>query len=108
MKSALEEKLLQQIRLAGLPEPEREAMFHPVRQWRIDFSWPKEKLAVECEGGIYKKGKGQSRHTRGPGFEEDCIKYGEATLHGWRVLRVTRGMIDSGLALAMIMRGLGE
>ena len=104
MTSALEEKLLLQIRLAGLPEPEREWRFHPTRRFRFDLAWVNEKLAVECEGGTWIQG----RHQRGAGFEEDCHKYGEAVLHGWRVLRFTRSMIDSGLALAMVVRGLGE
>lgn len=102
--SVLEETMLQQIRLAGLPEPERELMFHPHRKWRFDLAWPRQKFAVECEGGVWTQG----RHVRGVGFEGDCRKYNEATLHGWRVLRVTRSMIDSGMALAMVVRGLGE
>ncbi len=32
--------------------------------------------------------------------------YGEATVLGWRVLRVTTGMVDDGRALALVERCL--
>jgi len=68
------------------------------------MAWPDRRLAVEIEGGT----KGKSRHTNCIGFERDCRKYNEAALHGWYVLRFTGDMINSGEALAAIMRGLGE
>ena len=104
MVSELEEMLLQQIRLAGMPEPERERRFHPIRRWRVDFMWRRQQLIVEVEGGTWVQG----RHQRPEGFERDCRKYSEAALRNWKVLRFTRAMIESGEALAMIMRGLGE
>jgi len=72
------------------PEPEREYRFHPTRRWRLDFAWPEHKTAVECEGGLYVRG----RHVRGSGYEDDCEKYNEATALGWRVFRVTAGMLE--------------
>ena len=46
--------LLEQIRLAGLPEPIREYVFHANRNWRFDFCWRGDGLLVACEieGGI--------------------------------------------------------
>jgi len=76
--------------LAGDPEPEHEHRFHPDRRWRFDFAWPAAQVAVECEGGIWTRG----RHVRGRGFRNDCEKYNTATALGWRVFRVTRGMLD--------------
>ena len=87
---------------AGLPEPEREYRFHPVRRWRFDFAWPEYKVAVECEGGTWSKG----RHVRGLGFRQDCTKYNEAALMGWIVLRVTSHHIAQGKALVWLMRAL--
>jgi len=101
-KSELEAELDNQLRLARLPEPEREWRFHPVRRWRFDFSWPDVKLAVEVEGGVWSLG----RHLRGGGFTEDCVKYNEAALLGWTVLRFTGGQIKSGMALEQIERAL--
>lgn len=100
--SELEETLLLQIRLAGLPEPETEYRFHPTRKWRFDLAFPAEKLAVEVEGGSWVRG----RHTTGSGFEEDCRKYAEAAILGWRLIRVTGHLIESGEALAFIERAL--
>ena len=59
-------------------------------------------IRSEIEGGVYIGG----RHVRGPGFEADCIKYAEAMLAGWRVLRVTGPMVYDGRALALVERAL--
>ena len=93
--SDLEETFLLHIKAEGLPEPEREYRFHPVRRWRFDFAWLDVKLAVEIEGGVYSGG----RHTRGAGFENDAEKYNEAGLFGWTVLRFTKSGIDSLYAI---------
>ncbi len=96
--SDLEDILAYQIRVAGLPEPEREYKFHAARRWRFDFSWPARKVAVEVEGGTWTRG----RHTRPEGFEGDCEKYNSAALAGWFVYRFTAEMIASGAALTTI------
>lgn len=88
MKSKLEE--IVHHRLCQIANPEREYRFHPVRKWRFDFAYPDKKIAVECEGGVWTRG----RHTRGMGFIQDCEKYNEATLMGWRVLRYSSKTTD--------------
>ena len=75
-----------------------EYRFHPTRKWRFDFAIPHLKIAIECEGGVYSGG----RHTRGKGFEEDCVKYNEAIVLGWDVVRFSSGMIKSGKAIDTI------
>ncbi|MDA8355538.1 MAG: hypothetical protein M0Z95_04400 [Actinomycetota bacterium] len=100
--SDLERVLLGQLMAIGLPEPEREYRFHPTRRWRFDLAWPDPRLAVEVEGGTWSGG----RHTTGAGFEADAEKYAEAVLAGWRVLRVTGKMIESGRAMALVERAL--
>jgi very-short-patch-repair endonuclease len=82
----------------GLPMPVPEHRFHPTRKWRFDFAWPELKLALEIEGGLYVKG----RHVRGAGAEADCVKYAEALVLGWRVLRVSPGQLRDGKALAWL------
>ena len=72
------------------PDPVAECRFHPVRRWRFDFAWPDSRVAVECEGGVWTRG----RHTRGAGYEADCEKYNQAAALGWRVFRCTSGMLD--------------
>ena len=76
--------------------------FCPGRRWRADFAFLEPRLLVEIEGGSFSQG----RHVRGAGFEADCEKYAEAVIQGWRVLRVTTGMVKDGRALDMIMRAL--
>ena len=88
--SEFEETVFNRILHAGIKIPRREYQFIPNRRFRFDFAWPEEKVALECEGGIWIKG----RHTRGTGFQNDCHKYNLAVLFGWRVLRYTPQMLD--------------
>lgn len=99
-KSELEETLLLLIRAEGLPIPEREFMFARDigRYWRFDFAYPEQMIGIECEGGTWSGG----RHVRGAGYEKDLEKYNQAVALGWRVLRFTKGMIDSGIATQTI------
>ena len=69
----------------GLPIPQPEYRFHPVRRWRFDFAFPEHKIALEVEGGIW----GGGRHITPDGFYKDMEKYNTAACMGWRVLRVT-------------------
>lgn len=66
-------------------ELSREYKFHPSRKWRFDWAIPGLKIAVEFEGIISEK----SRHTTIPGYSNDAIKYNEAAMLGWTVLRYT-------------------
>ena len=101
-KSAGEEMFALQVMSEGLPEPERESRFHPTRRWRFDFAWIGEKIAVEIEGGVYVNG----RHTRGKGFENDCIKYAEAALLGWQVIRFSTQQVKAGTAINYVKQFL--
>jgi very-short-patch-repair endonuclease len=96
----LEITLLAHLRAVGLPLPERNWRFHPERQWALDFAWPDRRLAVEVEGGTWSDG----RHVRGAGYEQDAIKYSEASILGWLLVRVTGAMVRDGRALDLIER----
>lgn len=96
MTSHLEAAFAFIIRAADLPTPEAEYRFAPGRRFRFDYAWPDYMAAVEIEGGTWSNG----RHTRGAGYEADCIKYNIATLKGWRVLRFTSGMLGDPDAVA--------
>ena len=101
---AMKADLVTQLRLAGLPEPVPEHPFHPARKWRFDLAWPGLMLAVEYEGVVY---GGAGRHQRARGLADDCEKYAEALLLGWRVLRVTHRQVDSGMAVEWVRRAMG-
>lgn len=95
-------------RAYGLPVPESEFRFHPVRRWRIDYAFLDVKLAIEIEGGAFmRKVKcnicqnivqqrcrdGQwrdvtigGRHTSS-GYQKDIEKYNSLTQEGWVLLR---------------------
>ena len=76
----------------SVPMPIREYRFDPLRRWRFDFAWPAQLMAIEVEGGTWRRG----RHNRAVGFEKDCEKYNAAAMAGWRVLRYTGKMINGG------------
>ena len=87
----------------GLPKPVTELEFHPKREWRFDFAWPKYKLALEVEGGIHSGG----RHTQPAGFLGDMEKYNSAAVLGWRVLRFTPRGSCSLTAAQMVREAMG-
>ena len=101
--SELENNLAIQIRALRLPVPEREYRFMPPRRFRFDFAWPDQMVALETEGGTWVLG----RHNRGTGYESDCIKYSEAAIRGWKVIRATGKMIKDGTAIELLTRALG-
>jgi len=91
------------VKRAGLPEPRREYYFaRPQRRWRFDYAWPDQKLALEVEGGAWTNG----RHTRGAGFLADIAKYNDATLRGWRLLRVSPSQLIDLQTMTMLERAL--
>ncbi|MBL7942097.1 MAG: hypothetical protein JNM00_04990 [Flavobacteriales bacterium] len=77
-------KIIMALRNEGV-SVESEVLFHPERKWRFDYAIASRKIAIEYEGIFSEK----SRHTGVVGFTEDCNKYNEAQLLGWRVFRVT-------------------
>ena len=100
--SDLEAEFMFQLRVTKTLKPVHDYRFSPPRRWRFDFAWPSKKVAVEVEGGSWVAG----RHVRGQGFEQDCKKYNAAVLAGWKVLRCTGKMVESGECLASVERVL--
>ena len=101
-RSQLEEQMRVILLALDAPEWVEEYRFAPPRRWRMDFAIPSLLIAIEAEGGTWTGG----RHTRGDGFERDCIKYNEAAIAGWIVLRFTSDMINDGSALEQIERAI--
>jgi very-short-patch-repair endonuclease len=93
-------------RARGMVEPVAEWRFHPTRRWRFDWAWPDRKLALEIDGGLWQPGGG--RHNRGVGYVKDLEKLNEATILGWRVLRVQPQDMTSGRGADLVARALKE
>lgn len=91
-------QLYQQIIWSKLPAPESEHKFAKPRKWAFDLAYPKEKIGIEYDGGIWTQG----RHVRGAGFQKDLYKLNTAQLLGWTVLRFTPKDVKSGYALRTI------
>jgi very-short-patch-repair endonuclease len=88
--SRLEAKFLFLWRCLDGPPLEREYRFHPERKWRADFAHLPSRTLIEIEGGAWVAG----RHNRASGFMKDAEKYLEATLMGWRVIRLTVAQLE--------------
>lgn len=84
----------------GLPTPETEFIFHPVRKWRLDYAWIKEKIACEIEGGIWIKGASGrgGAHSLPSNIVRDMEKSNEALRLGWRIFRFTPQQLRKGYA----------
>ena len=96
------------VRFAGIPAPVVEFAFHPTRAWRFDRAWPKDRLAVEIEGGIWMKGKTGhgGAHTLPTNVLRDMEKYNAAVLLGWRVLRFADTHLNSPYAIESVKEAL--
>lgn len=68
-----------------IPDYVEEFKFHPERNFRFDWAFPDQKIALEYEGLMAEK----SRHTTISGYSNDCEKYNQAQILGWKVLRYT-------------------
>lgn len=111
-KSDLEAILAFNLRIFGqdLPEPEREARFHPVRRWLMDFSWRAPEgsdlagVCVEVDGGSWAPYGG--RHNQDP----DRWKISEAAALGWVILRFSGAMLenDPERCVALIRQALAR
>lgn len=98
-----------QIRAAGLPVPEREAMVIPGRRFRADFTWRDQAVVLEVEGGIFSQRNkgGTSGHSSAAGILRDITKSNLYTLHGWRLIRAAAPHVRNGEALGWVADALG-
>jgi len=103
-KSKWELLLLEHIKDAGLPLPEREYRFDERngRKWRFDFAYPYQRIGIECHGSIWQQG----RHNRGYGIGSDCEKRNSAQLQGWDVYEFVPEQINSMDAVRIIKEAL--
>ena len=76
----------------GLPPGVAEHEFCAGRKWRFDFAFPKQRVAVEVQGGLFTAG----RHTRGAALVKEYEKWRAAAQLGWRILPCIPQQIYSG------------
>jgi len=96
--SKLEILMLWQITVSKLPTPERNYKGIPGRKYEFDFAWPSRKIALEVQGGVFKKGG----HSTGVGITRDCEKACLAVVGGWKLLPVTGDQIKQGKAIVWL------
>jgi hypothetical protein len=87
----------------GYPVPVAEYRFCPGRKWLADLAFVERGVLLEFQGGAWVGG----RHVRGQGFEDDCSKFSEAAILGWRVLLATVRQVEDGTVFGWIDRLFG-
>jgi hypothetical protein len=68
-------------------------------RYELDVAWPKLKLAVEINGGIWSRGS----HGRGKGIQRDYHKQQLAALMGWQVIPFSPEDVKQGRAFRTIV-----
>ena len=97
--SRLETMFSMQLRAVGAPPwVEQYVGAVPGRKYRLDFSWPEKKIAVECTGHV---------HRIKARFLADCERTCLLVLEGWRVLPASGDDIRSGRAVTWLTTLLG-
>lgn len=77
--SKLEKAFLTQWRKLTTIPIAQQVRFHPTRQWRFDFAFPKTGIAIEIQGF----GTGHTSYT---GMKSDYEKHNHAVMRGWVIL----------------------
>ena len=93
--------------------PEREYRLHAIRKWRFDYAWPRWKVALEVEGGVFgftdpKTGQRRSggAHSSITGIKRDIEKYSYAAAMGWLVVRCMPTTLATGETMAFVKGAL--
>lgn len=82
----------------------QEHRFMHSRNWRFDYAIPLLKIAIEYQGGTFRKQK--SSHTSVAGQTRDWEKFNEAQIRGWIVLCVNPITIDNGTFIKQFKRAI--
>lgn len=103
VKTDYKKLFLNQLHLAGLPEPETEKHFALPRRWRADFIWPKQRVICEYNG-IF--GPRNASHASLQNLRRDYEKITEASLRGYFVILITAESVRDGRAVTWVERAL--
>jgi hypothetical protein len=107
----------------GLPVPEREYKFHPTREWKLDYCWPKndygfpmtdkrnDRLGVEVQGGIWQKNKkgeySGTGHSHPMWIMRDIEKHNALTMQHIFLLQCTPADVRSGVIFTLLKKWFG-
>lgn len=92
----------------GFPPFERDYRYVPGRKYEADMAFLEQRLLVEVQGGIWRRGGGA--HSGGKAIERDIEKHQLAVIYRWHMLPVTTDQVTDGTALTIIneaLRALG-
>jgi hypothetical protein len=81
-----------------------EYRFDMVRKWKFDYANEELKLAIEQEGGIYRKGGGA--HSSPAGILRDMEKYTQASIQGWTLIRRTPQQMQTQETINLILSAI--
>ena len=92
------------VKLAGIPNPMGQFKFAESigRRWAVDFAWPKQKIVVEIEGGIWRRGGGAHSHPMN--ILRDIEKYNALAMMGYRLFRFSDRELKDGSAIEMMKK----
>lgn len=101
--SALETDAAALFRAERLPAPIRnyDVIENDCFLARVDLAWPRQRVAVQAHGGVHR----QPRN-----WERDQVVESQLAAAGWRVLKVTRRMLDGAPsdAAALVRQALAD
>lgn len=73
-----------------------EYRFFATRKWRFDIAWPRHRIAIEIDGGLYINGG----HNQGQRIADEHEKCNAAVLLGWRVLHFQPNQLVEAISAA--------
>lgn len=82
----------------------KEHRFAPPRRWRFDYAILEYKIAIEKEGGVWRKGGGA--HSRPANIMRDMEKYTTAAVNGWVIIRRTPQQLNKQETLVLIRKAI--
>lgn len=85
-ESPLEVRAARLLRRSRLPRPVQQ---FEVSRYRLDFAWPDQLVALECDG--------RRRHSEDADFQHDRTRLTDLATDGWRVLVATRSDLNDAL-----------
>lgn len=96
----LEDIFDKDLRDAGISGFERNVTFIPGRKFRADFWFEDLRLALEVDGGVFKRGP--TGHTTGVGYHSDRVRDQLALASGIVTVRFTTPQIRNGEAVKYV------